>query len=115
MNEDLIPLVIMPTLFYLIGFITRTLSDNRVRRELINVHADSAMVENLFLKTRSENPENALKWGIVGVAIGVALVLIEILNLSGEQPMTYGLMFAFGGAGLLCFYMIKRLRDDDSI
>ena len=115
MNEELIPLVVMPTLFYLIGFITRTLSDNRVRRELINVHADSAMIENLFLKTRSENPENALKWGIVGVAIGIALVLIELFNLSGEQPMTYGVIFVFGGAGLLCFYMIKRLRDEDSL
>jgi hypothetical protein len=115
MIEELIPLIVMPTLFYLIGFITRTLSDNRVRRELINVHADTAMVESLFLKSRSENPENALKWGIVGVAIGIALVLIEVLSLSGEQPMTYGLIFAFGGAGLLCFYMIKRMRDEDSV
>ncbi len=115
MLEEIIPLIVMPALFYLIGFITRTLSDNRVRRELVNAHADNAMIENLFLKSRSENPENSLKWGIVGVSIGIALVFIEILNLSGEQPMTYGIIFAFGGAGLLCFYMIKKYRDDDPL
>ena len=115
MAGELEPIIIVSTLFSLLGFVPRTLSDNRVRRELISVSADNAMVETLFLKARSENPENSLKWGIVGVSIGIALVLIELIELSADQPMAYGIVFAFGGAGLLCFYMIKRLRGEDTI
>lgn len=112
---ELIPIVIIPGLFILIAFITKILSDNRIRRELINSNADTSTIENLFLRSRSENPDGSLKWGIVSVAIGLSLVLIELIDLSGDQAMTYGIVFIFGGAGLLCFYAIKMLKGEEAI
>lgn len=115
MPGELIPIIIVPCLFILIGFITKLLSDNRVRRELIKSNADTTTIENLFLRARSENPDGSLKWGIVSVAIGLSLVLIEIIDLSGDQAMTYGIVFIFGGVGLLGFYIIKMLRGEEAI
>ncbi|MCH8278107.1 MAG: hypothetical protein IIC12_04155, partial [Proteobacteria bacterium] len=89
--------------------------DNRVRRELLQTNADAATIENLFLRSRSENPDNSLKWGIVSVSIGISLVLIELLKLSADEPMAYGLVFIFGGGGLLVFYAIKMLRGTEGI
>jgi Domain of unknown function (DUF6249) len=113
MPGELIPILIVLGFLLMIAFITRTLSDNRVRRELINIKADAATVENLFLRSRSENPDNSLKWGIVGLFIGISLVLVELIDLDADQAMTYGLVFMSGGGGLLVFYTIKRLRGED--
>lgn len=115
MAGELIPILIVLGFFLMIGFVTRTLSDNRVRRELLQTNADAATIENLFLRSRSENPDNSLKWGIVGVSIGISLVLIELLKLSADEPMAYGLVFIFGGGGLLVFYAIKMLRGTEGI
>lgn len=115
MPGELIPIIIVPGFFILIAFISKLISDNRVRRELINSNADTTTIENLFLRARSENPDGSLKWGIVAVAIGISLILIETFNLSGDQAMTYGIVFIFGGAGLLGFYMIKKLKGEEAI
>lgn len=112
MAGELIPILIVLGFFLMIAFVTRTLSDNRVRRELLQTNADAATIENLFLRSRSENPDNSLKWGIVSVSIGISLVLIELLKLAADEPMAYGLVFIFGGGGLLVFYAIKMLRGE---
>ncbi len=113
MAGELVPILIVLGFFLMIGFVTRILSDNRVRRELLQTNADAATIENLFLRSRSENPENSMKWGIVTVSIGISLVLIELMRLSADQPMAYGLVFIFGGGGLLVFYLIKMLRGEE--
>ncbi len=115
MPGELIPIIIVPGFFILIGFITKLISDNRVRRELIKSNADTATIENLFLRARSENPDGSLKWGVVSVAIGIAMILIEFIDLAGDQPMTYGIVFIFGGAALLGFYKIKMLRGEEAV
>ncbi|MFP6807164.1 MAG: DUF6249 domain-containing protein [Pseudomonadales bacterium] len=115
MPGELVPLIIVPAFFFMIAYIARLISDNRVRRELINSNADTSTIENLLLKARSENPDASLKWGIVSLAIGLALVLIEVMDLSTDQALTYGITFIFGGAGLLCFYMIKIRRGEEAI
>ena len=113
MAGELVPILILLGFFLMIGFVTRTLSDNRVRRELVQINADAETIENLFLRSRSENPEHSMKWGIVSVSIGLSLVLIELMRLSADQPMAYGLVFIFGGGGLLVFYLIKMLRGEE--
>ena len=115
MAGELVPILIVLGFFLMIGFVTRTLSDNRVRRELLQTNADAATIENLFLRSRSENPDNSLKWGIVSVSIGIALVLAELMKLSADQPMAYGLVFIFGGGGLLVFYLVKMLRGETAV
>ncbi len=107
MPEELIPIIIVPFLLGTIGFITKVLSDNRVKRELISMKADGDTIQQLILAAPAMNRESSLKWGIVSVALGAGLAMIQILGLDGEEPMTYALMFIFGGAGLLGHYALK--------
>ena len=34
---------------------------------------------------------------------------------SGDEAITYGIVFIFGGAGLLSFYLIKKLKGEEAI
>ena len=112
MLEDLIPMTLFVTLFGMIGYVTRVISDNRVKRELVSMNADKETIDYLFLRAPEQSYENNLKWGIVIVAIGVAFGLMEVLGLNAEQPMTYALLFVFSGGGLLGFYALKAKSGD---
>ena len=114
MNEDLlIPIIIVPTFFYAIAYITRVISDNRIRRTLVDNNASEEIIQKLFLENRDEAVSGNLKWGIVLVLIGAALGVIQVTGLSEHDPLTYGVVFIFGGGGLLVYYAIQsRLGDD---
>jgi hypothetical protein len=113
MPGELIPIIIVPAFFAVIFLITKTLSDNRVKRELINMRADKETIDYLTLQSPSDSGESSLKWGIVAAALGAGLALVQVLGLSGEEPLTYGLMFIFGGGGLLAHYALKGISAAD--
>ncbi|HIG39624.1 MAG: DUF6249 domain-containing protein [bacterium] len=113
MDGILVPIIIVPAFFFVIAYITRVISDNRIRHTLINNNASEEVIQKLFLENRTEGVSGNLKWGLVLVLIGAALGVIQMTSLSGDDPLTYGVVFIFGGAGLLMYYAIQsRLSDD---
>lgn len=111
MPGELVPIIIMPALFWMIAYITSVISDNRVRRKLAESGVSQEVVEKLFLQRRVTDIDAALKWGLVGVAIGIAFAVIAVGGLDVESPMTYAVLFIFAGTGLLGFYGIKRKQQ----
>ena len=110
--EDTIAVFIPITLIVITGFVTKWLSDNRVKRELIKVSA-TAELSAALLSSSVNNEQSTLKWGIVAIAIGVSLVVIQMAHLNADDPLTFGLVSIFGGLGLLTHYFIwRRLRDN---
>lgn len=107
MAEELIPIVVVSVFFWCIAFVTRTLSDNRVKRELINMKAEPEVIEQLTLRKPPADHESSLKWGLVIAALGVAFATIHVLRLDGDEAMTYALLFMFGGGALLAHYVLK--------
>ncbi|MCB1691132.1 MAG: hypothetical protein KDI19_00125 [Pseudomonadales bacterium] len=100
-----IPIVFVIT----VGLVTRWISDNRVRRELITANAPAEVVAGL-MKRPPENVESSLKWGIVSMAIGVALAIIHVAGLDADDPLSFGIVFFCGGAALLAFYFLMSNR-----
>lgn len=97
-----IPIVFVVT----VGLVTRWISDNRVRRELIHANASADLAATL-LSSPEENPDTSLKWGMVSVAIGLALFGNQMFDLGTDDPMAFGLVFVLGGIALTLFYLIK--------
>ncbi|MFT7687422.1 MAG: hypothetical protein ACI9FB_002775 [Candidatus Azotimanducaceae bacterium] len=108
MPDELIPIIIVPALLFCIAYITRVISDNRIRRELMNNNATSEIIQKLFLDNRDSDTTGNLKWGIVLIGIGLSLACIQITSLTENDPLTYGVVFIFGGAGLLLFYALSN-------
>ncbi len=107
MAEELMAIIVVGVFFGTIAFITKVLSDNRVKRELINMKADKDTIDYLMLQVPAQSNESSLKWGGVTVALGGALAVIHLLGLDGDDPMTFALLFLFGGGGLLGHYALK--------
>lgn len=71
------------------------------------------MVEKLFLERPLPDTDSALKWGLIIAAVGIAFCLLQILPFDEDEPITYGIVFLFGGASLLAYYALVSNRDED--
>jgi hypothetical protein len=108
--EGMLALTIPIVMVIVVGLIFKWLSDNRVRRELTAASASAELVEKI-MAAPVQSPESSLKWGIVSVAIGLALCGIQVLGLDENDPVSFGLVFVFGGGALLLYYAISKNDD----
>jgi len=102
----LIPIV----LFICITLSIKYIVDARLRRRLAETHATEDLVKAMLVADERSRQMSAFKWGLVMVAVGGAFGLIDVLNLDGDEPGTWGILFAFAGAGLLGFHWLSSKR-----
>ena len=106
--EILVPL----GFFALVGYIAWLIGDTRIRRKAMESHA-SAEVAEAILNRRGGEPStrSALKWGLVVMALGGGLLLVDLLSISFESPLAYALLLLATGGALLGYYLIERDAD----
>ncbi|MDH5738426.1 MAG: hypothetical protein OEZ23_08940 [Gammaproteobacteria bacterium] len=108
MHEEIVPIIIVPAFFLMIAYIFATLSNNRVRRMIIDSQSSEELANKLLLQTPKPDTDVALKHGLVAVSIGLSFILIQVMRLDAGDAMTYGILFLFGGAGMLGYYGLAR-------
>ncbi len=108
-EDTLVPLGLFAMIAFIVVGVTKTISDNRIRRRLIETAATSEFA-TAILGTSQDDPGlyGALKWGILTGAIGVALIVIQFLPYRPEDPIMLGVILLFAAAGLLGYYVIAR-------
>lgn len=107
MPGELVPIIIVPAFLFAIAYMTRVISDNNTRKTFIRNNAAPEIIEQLFLKNREPDSHGSLKWGLVIAFIGASFLLLQVLGFDADDPITYGIVFLFGGAGLLVHYAIS--------
>lgn len=103
--EILVPL----GFFALIAYIAKLIGDTRIRRKALDSHA-SADVAEAILNGRWAEPStrSALKWGLVVVALGIGLLLVDLFTIGFESPVAYAVLLLTTGTALLGYYVIER-------
>lgn len=114
MIEELVPMVVTAIVFGTLVLIIKILSDNRIRKSLI----DSGQVDEKakFLYFRAErnvpDPLNSVKWGMVLIGLGLALLIGQFISqfvqYGDTDGITIGLMFLFAGIAFLIYYNMKK-------
>jgi hypothetical protein len=100
--------ILVPIAFFaVIGWIVKVISDNRIRRKVLDQRVSDELAEAI-LKENASAPSalGALKWGLIVLATGGALVLVQLLSIDADEPLTFGLLFLAAGAGLIAYYLI---------
>ena len=106
----LVPII----LFIIIGWVIKVLSDNSVKRMLIAQDKLDDNAKFLFLDRFDRYVPNSLKWGMVFVALGLAIFLGKVITslpmarmgFRDEEVIIFSLMFIFGGIALIIYYGI---------
>lgn len=104
MGEILIPV----SLFVCISYIIKVLSDNRVRNKLIEKGLIDENVQYLDLTRVQSQRLSALKWGLVLVGLGIALLAGQFFPPDIRNEMSVAGMLILAGIGFLSYYFIVR-------
>lgn len=106
--------ILVPIAFFaVIGWIVKVISDNRIRRKVLDQRVSDELAEAI-LKENAAAPSalSALKWGLIVLATGGALVLVQLLSIDADEPLTFGLIFLAAGAGLIAYYLIASQDEE---
>lgn len=95
--------------FAMIVLIVKYITDNRTRQKLIDKGMVDEKIKYLFVRGQEE-PMSSLKWGLVLIAIGVALTLNVMFPAIAEGPASIGVMFLFAGIAFIVYYMIVKSK-----
>lgn len=98
--EWLIPI----SLFVIIAAIFKMILDHKIRRQLIERGMVDENIKHLYPGQWDSNRLSSLKWGMVCIGIGIALLLGQLFPYNISDAMTVSFMFIFAGLGLLVFY-----------
>lgn len=108
--EILVPL----GFFAMIAYIVKLISDNRLRRKVLNSAASEGMAEALLDRQWAEpRTRSALKWGLILFALGLGVLFVDILAIGFESPLAYAILLLATGGALLGFYGIERDASGD--
>ena len=104
------PIFIVGIIFISISFVVKVISDNRIRKRLIESGKIDEKVQFLYMNggKKENNPLSSLKWGLVLVALGLALFVGQFLPYEMEGEGTIGTMFLFSGIAFLIYYNISK-------
>jgi len=108
--EILIPIVLFVSVA--IVFISYFTSRNRERMAMIEKGLSSEEIKAMFTRDMRRDPLSSLKWGILFVLAGMALMLGVYLheNYNVDRGVIVGMMALFVGIGLVVFYSIASKR-----
>ena len=115
--EDLVPMVVVTVIFGTLVLIIKILSDNRIRKSLIESGQVDEKAKYLYLKAGNKTPDplSSVKWGMVLIGVGLALLIGQFIgqfvHYSDVEGITIGLMFLFAGVAFLIYYRMKKNEE----
>jgi len=118
--EDLVPMVVVAVIFGTLVLIIKIISDNRIRASLIESGQVDEKAKFLYLRgdRRPADPLSSVKWGMVLVGVGLALIIGQFVNqfmyFGDVEGLTFGLMCLFAGIAFLIYYNLKRKESANS-
>jgi hypothetical protein len=106
--RDLFPAAVAIALFIMIFGIIKVTVENRTRQKAIEKGMGDENLRFLFARLPSEQRLSSLKWGLVLVGLGLALLLRELFPNLISDNAGVGLMFLFSGIAFLVYSFLAE-------
>ena len=104
----------MAVAFGSIVMIIKIISDNVIRKRLIDKGMVDDKVKFLYNGSPRAKALANLKWGIVLIGIGLAALIGYLFPDHIDEGATIGMMFVFAGIGFLSYYIALSRSTDKS-
>lgn len=99
--EELIPIV----MFGLIAWVIKFLSDNKMKRYMLDKGVSAETMQMMFKQPVHEHTPASLKWGLVLTAVGLG-AFIGLNFADGQDEYVLASMLLCGGLALIVYYVI---------
>ncbi|GGX43054.1 hypothetical protein [Saccharospirillum salsuginis] len=107
---DIIAILIPIVLALCLLIAVRILADAGVRKRVTDTQSDADVARSILEAGRDKRKQVRLTWGVMGISVGLALVLVGWIGLGVNNPVTYGVISIMAGFGaLLSMWLGRRL------
>ncbi|MBL0741783.1 DUF6249 domain-containing protein [Chryseolinea lacunae] len=114
MNESLrdvlMPLTIIGTFGTSLILFTRAITDYILKKKMIEKGFVNEDTQAIFKRhaEEAENKYSPLKWGIIILFAGLALIILEYVPYERDSPLPYGIFAVSVSVGFLIYYALVR-------
>jgi hypothetical protein len=108
---EILPLIAM---LIMVPVVIKLLSENKTRRQLIEKGLVDEKIKYLFPDKPKDYVGSSLKWGMILIAVGLAVFIGQLAPRDVVQEVTIGCMLTFGGLALVIYYLIANSRLNKS-
>ncbi len=109
LKEVLMPLTILGTFSTGLYFFAKVMTDYILKKKMIDKGFVNEDAQAIFKQQSTvDSKYSSLKWGLVTMAAGLSLVLLEFIETRPDSPLPYGLVAVFVSGAFLIYYFIVR-------
>ena len=108
---ELVPIVAIISVFGSTILFVSLITNYSLKKKLIDKNMVNDETANLFTKETSK--QNTLKWGLIILFGGLGLIIIDTMNLDGDDAMAWGIEGVCIAVGFLLYYAIARKEIKD--
>ena len=116
MGDNLMVVLNLFIIFGAIFMVIKTISDNRLRQRLIDQGQIDENAKSLFAKQPAEwlTGLNAVKWGMVLIGIGLAVIAGRFFEFQYQDEISWGLALIFSGVAFLIYYSMYKKSEAEN-
>lgn len=100
---DLIAILIPIILAVCIVIVIKVVEESRLKRRMVEFGSDEPVIKAILQSDLRAKRRAELQWSSVLLSIGAGFGGMAIFDLDAEDPLSYALLFAATGLGLLIF------------
>lgn len=113
MDSNLKDVLMAPAILGSLGgavyLFTKTVTDYILKKKMIEKGFVNEEAQGIFRQQQTADSRYpSLKWGLLILTAGLALILMEYIPASPDSPLPYGLFAVFVSAGFLTYYFLIR-------
>jgi hypothetical protein len=108
LRDILMPIAIIGSFGTAVYMFTKTMTDYILKKKMIEKGFVNDSTQAIFKNQGTEDKYPSLKWGLIVLATGLALVLLEFIETRPDSPLPYGLLAVFISIGFLSYYFIVQ-------
>lgn len=109
LKDVLMPLTILGTFSAGIYYFTKVMTDYLLKKKMVDKGYVNEDTQAIFRQERAtDNKFSSLKWGLIIFFAGLALILMEYIQVGPESPLPYGLFAVSVSLGFLIYYFFVK-------
>ena len=105
--------IIVAAVFSGIALVFKIIADAITRNKLINKGMVDENIKYLFTKNVDLHPVSNIKWGLVLVGLGLAILIKQFAPFYLRDDSVLGLMFLFAGIAFLVYYWVAKSKINE--
>ena len=106
--QVLMPISIIGSFGTALYFFTKTITDYILKKKMIEKGFVNEDTQAIFKTHTVDNKYSSLKWGLLALFGGIALIAMEYLDVRPDSPLPFGLLAVALSAGFLTYYFLVK-------